>query len=104
MSSRPYAIPRRIPRLRPGREVRAFPRRTAAATLVLWLGPATVAAGLVWALLQPYRITLLDPKGEGFWSLAVEPPLLVILVGAVFPVAVARGLARDIVHGDRASA
>lgn len=67
-----------------------------AARLVLSLGPATVVAGLVWALLQPYRITLLDPQGESFWWLAVQPPLLVVLAGVVFHVVVARGVVRDL--------
>ncbi|HMB18505.1 MAG TPA: hypothetical protein VKO41_04235 [Gaiellaceae bacterium] len=71
-------------------------RRAAAARLVLSLGPATILAGVVWALIQPYRVTLLTPQGEGFWWLAVEPPLLVVVVGVVFHFAVARGLVRDL--------
>jgi hypothetical protein len=39
------------------------------------LGPLTALAGLAWALVQPYRITLLDPDKHTFWSLAVQPPL-----------------------------
>lgn len=75
--------------------------RSASARLVLSLGPATVAAGLVWGLLQPYRITLLDPQGESFWWLAVQPPLLVVLAGVVFHFAVARGLVRDLFEAER---
>ena len=30
------------------------------------LGPLVAAAGLVWAFLQPSRITLLHPRGQGF--------------------------------------
>jgi hypothetical protein len=71
-------------------------RRAAAARLVLSLGPATILAGVVWALIQPYRLTLLSPHGESFWWLAVEPPLLVVVVGIVFHFAVARGLVRDL--------
>ena len=48
------------------------------------VGPATVAAGLVWAILQPYRLTLLHPRGESFWWLVAEPPLLVMSVGVLF--------------------
>ena len=33
---------------------------------------------------QPARITLLHPRGEGFWWLVVESPLLVVLVGLGF--------------------
>jgi hypothetical protein len=68
-------------------------RRAAAVSL---LGPATVAAGVVWALLQPYRITLLHPHGQGFWWLVVEPPLLVMLAGIVFALVVAPGLIEDL--------
>jgi hypothetical protein len=53
-------------------------------------------AGVVWAFLQPYRITLLHPRGQGFWWLAVEPPLLVVLAGVVFALLVAPGVIEDI--------
>ena len=76
-------------------------RREAAARVVISLGPATVVAGLVWGLLQPYRVTLLAPQGQSFWWLAVEPPLLVVLVGIVFHLVVARGLVRDLLDPER---
>jgi len=63
--------------------------------LVRALGPLTVLSGLVWAVLQPYRVTLLHPYGQPFWWLAVEPPLLVVLVGVAFHVFVARPLIDD---------
>jgi hypothetical protein len=67
------------------------------ARLVLALGPATVAGGLVWALLQPYRLTLLHPHGQGFWWLVGgESPLYVVLAGLVFWRVVARPLAEDL--------
>jgi hypothetical protein len=53
-------------------------------------------AGVVWAFAQPYRLTLLNPGGQGFWWLVVEPPLLVILVGLLFSVVVAPGLVDDL--------
>jgi hypothetical protein len=56
----------------------------------------TVLAGLVWALVQPYRITLLHPHRQGFWWLAVEPPLLVILVGVLFALLVVPSLLDDL--------
>ena len=65
-------------------------------TAVSALGPLTALAGLVWALVQPYRITLLDPDGQGFWYLAIQPPLLVILAGAVFHFWVVPGLLADL--------
>jgi hypothetical protein len=70
--------------------------RTRTARAVSALGPVTALAGLVWALVQPYRITLLHPAEHGFWSLAVEPPLLVILVGVLFHFLVAPGLLADL--------
>jgi hypothetical protein len=60
------------------------------------LGPLTALVGLIWALVQPYRITLLDPDKYGFWYLAVQPPLLVILVGIVFHFWVVPGLLADL--------
>jgi hypothetical protein len=60
------------------------------------LGPLTALAGLVWALFQPYRITLLEPGQHGFWGLLVEPPLLVIAVGAVYHFVVAPSVLEDL--------
>ena len=60
------------------------------------IGPLVSAAGFVWALVQPNRITLLHPHGQGFWWLAVEPPLLVIAAGIVFALVVARPLLADL--------
>jgi hypothetical protein len=60
------------------------------------LGPLIAAAGLVWAILQPSRITLLHPRGQGFYWLAVEPPLFLIAAGIVFTVVVARPLLADL--------
>jgi hypothetical protein len=71
-------------------------RRTARQFGVLSLGPLTVAAGIAWALLQPYRVTLFDPSGQGFWWLFVQPPLLVILVGVLFHFVVVPPLLRDL--------
>lgn len=71
-------------------------RRSARAVAVSAVAPLVALAGLVWAVLQPYRITLLHPRGESFWWLAVEPPLLVLLVAALFHFAIAPGLLRDL--------
>lgn len=70
--------------------------RSARVRIMVSLGPVTVLAGLVWALVQPYRVTLLHPHGQGFWWLFVEPPLLVMLVGALFHLFVAPGLVEDL--------
>jgi hypothetical protein len=71
-------------------------RRNPRATVVSLLGPLTAAAGVVWAILQPYRITLLHPTDQGFWWLVAEPPLLVVLAGIVFALVVARPLLADL--------
>jgi len=66
------------------------------ARAVLALGPAISLAGVVWAVVQPWRITLLDPVGQGFWWLVCEPPLYVVLVGLLFRLVVAPGLVEDL--------
>jgi hypothetical protein len=60
------------------------------------IGPLTALSGLVWAIVQPERLTILHPHGETFWWLVVEPPLLVMLAGALFHLLVARGLLDDL--------
>ncbi len=65
------------------------------AQLAEGLGWLTVAAGVVWAIVQPDRLTLLHPFHQGFWWLVIEPPLLVMLVGAIFVFTVARPLVAD---------
>jgi hypothetical protein len=65
------------------------------------LGPLTMLGGVGWAFLQPDRITLLHPRGHGFWWLLVEPPLLAIAVGVVFAVFVAPGVIEDLEAEDR---
>jgi hypothetical protein len=70
--------------------------RTARARMIAALGPLTMVGGVVWAFLQPYRLTVLHPHGEGFWWLFVQPPLLVIAVGVVFSLLIAPGLIEDL--------
>lgn len=82
-------------------EVRAH--LTARARIVSALGPVTALAGIVWALVQPYRVTLLHPGGETFWFLLVEPPLLVIAVGVFFHFVIGPGLLQDL-EEERAAA
>jgi ABC-type polysaccharide/polyol phosphate export permease len=76
--------------------------RTRAITAI---GPVTVLAGVLWALAQPERVTLLHPNGQGFWWLFVEPPLLVVVVGLVFWFVVAPGVLEDLAdaEGDAAA-
>jgi len=70
--------------------------RSARARAVGLLGPLTMLGGVVWAFLQPYRLTLLHPHGQGVWWLLVEPPLLVVGGGIVFALFVAPGLIEDL--------
>ncbi len=70
--------------------------RTLRARAVLLLGPLTSLAGIGWAVAQPWRLTLLHPHGQGFWWLLAEPPLYVVLVGVLFRLVIAPGLADDV--------
>jgi len=78
-------------------------RHTLRVRMVSLVGPVTVAAGVIWAILQPYRVTLLHPRGQSFWWLVVEPPLLVMGVGVVFALLVARPLIADLEDGHAAA-
>jgi hypothetical protein len=69
--------------------------RSRRARLVLALGPAVACAGVVWAIVQPWRITLLEPAAQSFWWLVCEPPLYVVIVGLLFRFVVAPGLVED---------
>jgi hypothetical protein len=77
-------------------EERTISRTRARARVVLALGPATVVAGVGWAAVQPWRLTLLHPHGQGFWWLFAQPPLYVVLVGVLFRLLVAPGLVADL--------
>jgi hypothetical protein len=70
--------------------------RTARVRLITAIGPVTALVGAIWAIAQPYRLTILHPHGQGFWWLFVEPPLLVIVVGLFFYFAVVPGLLDDL--------
>ena len=77
--------------------------RTARARAIAVIGPLTMLGGVVWAFLQPYRLTILHPHGEGFWWLFVQPPLLVIAVGLAFYFVVLPGLLEDLEEGRAAA-
>jgi hypothetical protein len=70
------------------------------ARAITLLGPTTTLAGVAWAFVQPYRLTLLHPRGQGFWWLFAEPPLLVMLAGFLFTLVVARPLLDDLEEDD----
>ena len=82
----------------PADAVRARRART-----ISLIGPSTAAAGVIWGILQPYRVTLLHPRGQGFWWLVLEPPVLVALAGIVFAAVVAKPLLADLEEHDAAA-
>jgi hypothetical protein len=67
---------------------------------VLLIGPITMAAGIVWAVAQPYRIAFLHPEGKGAYDYLVQPPLLVVVVGLLYLLLIAPGLAEDLERED----
>jgi hypothetical protein len=77
--------------------------RSGRARAIGLLGPLTVLAGLGWAIVQPYRLTLLHPHHQGFWWLVTEPPLLVAAAGLFFSLAIARPLIADLEDEDAAA-
>ena len=77
-------------------ELEAPVQRTARTSIVSTIGPAAALAGIIWAIAQPERVTLLHPGGETFWWLFVEPPLLVLAVGLVFHFLIVPSLLEDL--------
>jgi hypothetical protein len=77
--------------------------RSTRARAVSLIGPTTVAYGLIWGILQPYRLTILHPRGQGFWWLVLEPPLLVAAAGLIFALVVAKPLLADLEAHDAAT-
>jgi hypothetical protein len=71
--------------------------------LIAAIGPVASTAGLIWAILQPERITLLHPRGQGFWWLVFEPPIHVVIAGVLFAAFVARPLIADLEAADAAA-
>jgi len=78
-------------------------RRSLRATAVNLIGPVTMLGGVVWAFVQPYRLTFLHPHGQGFWWLLAEPPLYVVLVGLTFAVFLAPALIQDLEEAEDAA-
>jgi hypothetical protein len=71
-------------------------RRSGRALAIESLGPVTILGGIVWAILQPYRIVFFNRAGRGFYDYLVQPPLLVIGIGLLFALAIAPGLIDDL--------
>ena len=57
-------------------------------------------AGVVWAVAQPYRLAFLDRDGKGVYDFLFQPPLLVVVVGLVYALAIAPGLVADLESED----
>ena len=90
-------------RAKPAEQARTL-RRGFRVLAVEALGPITVLGGIVWAFAQPYRVTFFYPEGKGFWDWAVQPPLLVVLVGLLFALVVAPGIVDDAESAERGDA
>ena len=84
----------RLPEERAGERVASLRPK-----LVLGIGWAAVVAGILWAVVQPCRLTILHPFHQGFWWLFSEPPLYVVVAGLVFRFLVAPPLLRDLERG-----
>ncbi len=78
-------------------------RRSLRAPAVNLIGPLTMLGGVAWAFLQPFRLTILHPHGQGFWWLLSEPPLFVILVGLGFALFLAPALIDDLEEAEDAA-
>jgi hypothetical protein len=88
-------VPEQAERSR-SRVLRRTLRRPSRAIAVQALGPLTILGGIVWAFVQPHRITFLDTDGKGAYDYLVQPPLLVVAVGLVFTFLIAPGLVEDL--------
>jgi hypothetical protein len=88
-------------RLQHEREKERTAARSARVRVVLAMGPATVVAGVAWAFVQPWRLTLLHPHGQGLWWLLAEPPIYIALVGVLFRIFIAPGLVEDMEDAGR---
>jgi len=65
-----------------------------------FLGPLTILGGIVWSILQPYRIVFFDKATDlGFYDYVIQPPLLVVVVGLIFTFVIAPGLLEDLRRG-----
>jgi hypothetical protein len=98
-------IRRRVVRRAGGdvRHARTDVRRHRRIVVVQLLGPLTMLAGIVWALVQPYRIAFLYPDGKGFYDYVAQPPLLVVAVGLAFLLLIAPGLVEDLEREEHGS-
>ena len=76
--------------------LQAVDRRPWRALAIQLLGPITIVVGLAWAVAQPYRIVFLERADRGVYDYLFQAPLLVVLVGLVYALAIAPGLIEDL--------
>ena len=76
--------------------LQAVERRPWRALAIQLLGPITIVVGLAWAVAQPYRIVFLERADRGVYDYLFQAPLLVVLVGLVYTLAIAPGLIDDL--------
>jgi hypothetical protein len=76
--------------------LQAVERRPWRALAIQLLGPITMVVGLAWAVAQPYRIVFLERADRGVYDYLFQAPLLVVLVGLVYTLAIAPGLIEDL--------
>ena len=76
--------------------LQAVERRPWRALAIQLLGPITIVVGLAWAVAQPYRIVFLERADRGVYDYLFQAPLLVVLVGLVYALAIAPGLIEDL--------
>jgi hypothetical protein len=87
--------------LESARERQSVGRRSGRELAIEFLGPITILGGIVWGILQPYRIVFFDRSAQlGFYDYLIQPPLLVIVVGLVFTFGIAPGLLEDLRRAD----
>jgi hypothetical protein len=79
----------------------AIARRELRVLAIQLLGPLTILGGVVWAVAQPYRVSLAHTAEKGMYYVLVQGPLLVVLVGLAYAVVVAPGLVSDLREGER---
>jgi hypothetical protein len=88
-------------RLQGERENERTTARSIRVRAILALGPVTALAGIAWAVVQPWRLTLLHPAAQGFWWLISEPPIYVVLAGVLFRLFLAPGIVQDVEEAER---
>ncbi len=93
-----------VTQLESAAERRRSVRRSTRVLALEAIGPITILGGIVWAFAQPYRIAFFYPDGKSVFDWIVQPPLLVVVVGALVALLVVPGLVDDVEAVDLADA